>query len=311
MSSIAARLRRYQDPAYTGPNRCGRCTAVNAVITVLLAALAGANGLVFVAPWAGAIAAAAVLAVGAVAIYFKGFLVPGTPALTKRYFPEQLLGWFGKAGGAGGRGVDGAASPAQGDGGQTLAGAATGATETGAGGTGDSTTDEEAAGEELEALFVEHGLLEIDPERDDLRLTAEFRQRWLQAMDDQRAAEDALAAVLDDDPDGVTFHAPPGQSTIRATGANGGIVATWPSGAAVRADGAAAAALAGADWFADVEPRARAGLLRSLRLFLEDCPACGGAVTLDEETVESCCSTYEVYAATCVDCDARLLELRA
>jgi len=85
-TSPCVRVRR---PEYTGPNRCLPCTAVN------LALAAGATAVV------AAVSLPAALAVGAVSlalIYLRGYLVPGTPELTKRYLPERVLVWFGKAG---------------------------------------------------------------------------------------------------------------------------------------------------------------------------------------------------------------------
>jgi hypothetical protein len=39
----------------------------------------------------------AVLAASVAAIALRGYLVPGTPTLTKRYLPARVLAWFGKA----------------------------------------------------------------------------------------------------------------------------------------------------------------------------------------------------------------------
>lgn len=84
-SEFAHRLRR---PEYTGENRCVPCTVVNAGIAVVVA-----TGVAVVAtPWFGVLSFAAAIA----AIYFRGYLVPGTPTLTKRYFPPWLLRRFGK-----------------------------------------------------------------------------------------------------------------------------------------------------------------------------------------------------------------------
>lgn len=81
-------LDRLRQPAYTGENRCWPCTAVNSVIGGVAAVAVGV-----VAPPVGV----AVAVVAAAAIYLRGYLVPGTPTLTKRYLPDRVLGWFGKA----------------------------------------------------------------------------------------------------------------------------------------------------------------------------------------------------------------------
>lgn len=83
---VADRLRR---PEYTGPNRCLPCTVLNVGIALALSALVG----VVATPIVGA----AVLALSLSAVYFRGYLVPGTPELTKRYLPDRVLRLFGKA----------------------------------------------------------------------------------------------------------------------------------------------------------------------------------------------------------------------
>ena len=82
--SILTRIRR---PEYTGDNRCLPCTAVN---LVLATALTGVVALVS-PPVAAAVAAGSLAS-----IYARGYLVPGTPELTKRYLPDRVLAWFGK-----------------------------------------------------------------------------------------------------------------------------------------------------------------------------------------------------------------------
>ncbi|AEN05076.1 hypothetical protein [Halolamina sp.] len=90
MATSASRLaERLRQPAYTGENRCTPCTVLNTAIAVCLSAIAA----VFLTPVFGLLA----LGVGVAAIYFRGYLVPGTPELTKRYLPDRVLRWFGKA----------------------------------------------------------------------------------------------------------------------------------------------------------------------------------------------------------------------
>ncbi|MEF8886727.1 MAG: hypothetical protein V5A30_02895 [Haloarculaceae archaeon] len=88
-SSTSPRF-RVRRPEYTGPNRCLPCTAVNLVLVAAATAVVAAVSL------------PAALAVGTVSlalVYLRGYLVPGTPALTKRYLPERMFAWFGKADG--------------------------------------------------------------------------------------------------------------------------------------------------------------------------------------------------------------------
>jgi hypothetical protein len=85
LTAVGDRLRR---PEYTGENRCLPCTVVNVCLTLVLAAVAT----VVLTPLGGVV----VLVGGLGAIYFRGYLVPGTPTLTVRYFPPWLLELFGK-----------------------------------------------------------------------------------------------------------------------------------------------------------------------------------------------------------------------
>lgn len=79
---------RVRQPEYTGENRCLPCTALNGVLALVLAAGLG----VVVHPWL----AVPTLVVAGGAIYLRGYLVPKTPELTRRYLPERVLGLFGK-----------------------------------------------------------------------------------------------------------------------------------------------------------------------------------------------------------------------
>jgi hypothetical protein len=85
--SIADAVDRFRQPEYTGANRCTPCTAVN-----LLIATGVAGVLTLLVPWVGV----AVFVVFLSTIYLRGYLVPGTPALTKRYLPAHVLRLFGK-----------------------------------------------------------------------------------------------------------------------------------------------------------------------------------------------------------------------
>ncbi|WP_094590945.1 hypothetical protein [Halorubrum sp. Hd13] len=92
--SVADRLRR---PEYTGENRCLPCTALNVALAVVAAVAVGAGGLVAGASRVAAVGAGGVVfAVALAAIALRGYLIPGTPAITRRYFPNRVLDAFGK-----------------------------------------------------------------------------------------------------------------------------------------------------------------------------------------------------------------------
>jgi len=80
-------VERLGRPEYTGENRCLPCTVLNAAIAVGAAALLSRRS----RPAGGA---ALLAALGL--IYLRGYLVPGTPTLTRRYLPESVLAAFGK-----------------------------------------------------------------------------------------------------------------------------------------------------------------------------------------------------------------------
>ncbi|MDF9745177.1 hypothetical protein [Natrinema salsiterrestre] len=89
MIDIPDTLAHLEQPEYTGENRCLPCTAVNVVLGLALAVGLG----VAVSVPVGALAFAAALLL----IRVRGYLVPGTPTLTRRYLPERALELFDKS----------------------------------------------------------------------------------------------------------------------------------------------------------------------------------------------------------------------
>ena len=274
-TSVVASLRR---PEYTGENRCTPCTVANSVIAAvgsvaLSAALAGAGVGVPVAVAAGAVA----LATGAAAIYLRGYLVPYTPTLTERYFPEWLLARFDEL-------------PAE------------------------STGERLDTEVDPETTLLEVGAVEPCAETDDLRLAADVRETWRTAM--RRVERDGVdtgdvVRVLDLDLDAedaaLNRH---GTGVLLTAGTEE--VGKWESDAALVADVAAAEVLAdrSPDW-GRLGAADRSRLLRGLRVFAESCPLCEGRIELGQHTVESCCRSHDVVAVICHDCGSRLFERRA
>ncbi|MFD1598413.1 hypothetical protein [Halobellus rarus] len=257
--SILTRIRR---PEYTGANRCLPCTVVN---LVLAAALTAAVALVSL-PVAAAVAAGSLAS-----IYARGYLVPGTPELTKRYLPGRVLAWFGK------------------------------------GGTPIPTHD---ADFDVVSFLDRSGVVVDDG--DDVALAPSFERRFETAafdLDTEAAMTAAAADLLAVAPDRVSFVA--GGASWRVL-VDGSILGQWESRAAFVADLAAHRTLsAWTDEWASVPDAARGRTLSAVRACLETCPVCEGDIRLGTETVSSCCREYEVVAATCADCDARLFETDA
>lgn len=273
---MLAALARVRQPEYTGENRCLPCTVVNLAIALLLAAVAG----VFLSPMVGA----GVLGISVVLIVLRGYLVPGTPELTRRYLPQSVLAWFGKT----------APEPE-------------GAV---AFGDGDHATNA------MEAALAT-GVVQECEDVDDLCLTDDFAAAWWERIDDLRESEadriTALADALDlPTDDGLTINEIAGAWWLRGAKTNEPY-GQWPSEAALIADAAAVATLAShtpETWEA-MDPDTLGTAVAGLRSFLERCPACDGDVILGEETIQSCCHERDVYSVRCVDCDARLLEVDA
>ncbi|MFB6069209.1 MAG: hypothetical protein ABEJ90_04700 [Halobacterium sp.] len=240
------------------------CTVVNLVVAVAAGAVVG-----LAAPAAGI----AVFAGSVAVIYFRGYLVPGTPTLTKRYLPESVLRLFDKQQDAAAAVVDG------------------------------------------EAFDVEDVLLDADVVTEcqnghDLCLTPWFERAWYERIESVRDADDDgvedLFDSLDVDPDRVSVR-DHGDAYVALV--DDVRVGQWESRAAYVADLAAMAVLSEEYhvWSA-LGFDQRTQLLGALRLWLDRCPSCDGAVTLGEETVESCCRSIDVVAATCEGCGSRVFE---
>ena len=259
---------RLRQPAYTGENRCLPCTAVNVGIAAVGATAVGVV--------AGPLLATAGFGTALATIWLRGYLVPGTPELMKRYLPERVLMLFGKALGGAGRG----ARPA-----------------------GDI---------DPEAYLLDGGVLVETPAGDDFAFAPDFAAAWRAAVDGTaRTARDdlaALATLTGIDADELAIDWYEGVGFAYADDEN---IGHWESRAAFRADVAADRVLTAnrGDW-TTLALADRSAVLGALRLFVEECPSCTGEVGLEERVVESCCSSYDAVAGRCAGCDARLFELR-
>ena len=323
-----------KQPAYTGENRCEPCTILNLVIAAVVGSLIARKSRL-----GGALAVGVSIAL----IYLRGYLVPGTPTLTKRYLPPEVLRWFGKepepelASGLGA--VDGAAGTATDrsdsrssdsaarpdDGGATAESAADAANATDdrpaeMNSAADGSTVEADATDpadeqpitDLETYFLEHEVLEPCAEDDDLCLTDAFESVWLEAIEDVEESGLEVADAVDAfgfDADAEAFELET-RDDVHILRSERGMAGRWPSRAALLADVGASRALA--EWTDDwdaYEPELKGQVLNGLRMFLETCPT-GGEISMSEETVESCCTSHEVFAVTCDETGERLFEQR-
>ncbi|MDY6764601.1 MAG: hypothetical protein SV377_02765 [Halobacteria archaeon] len=266
--SVSSIVERVKQPQYTGENRCIPCTAVNVVISAILA---------------GALAFLLNIAVGvvlfvlfALTIYLRGYLIPGTPTLTKRYFPDRVLKLFDKH------------EPAV-----ELTGE-------------DDAWDEEAVEEFLYTINV----VEECEDEDDLCLTPDFEREWEERIKQLRSDEiqrDYLAELVDADSSQLSFDTY-GEAFVASL--NGQRVGQWESKAAFLADIAAEREISKRHrGWEDVSIQKKSRVLSGLRIFIEKCPSCDGPVTVEQDTVESCCRSIDVLAATCNECSSRLFEV--
>ena len=272
-------LKSLRNPEYTGENRCLPCTVVNAVIALVAGVSVGLLFATFVTTAAGVGAALVVLFLSAASIFLRGYLVPGTPELTKRYFPPWLLRAFGK-------------EPES-------------ATQTQ---TQTRLRGNEPSGEfDPESELIEADALEECETGDDLCLTDEFRKAWHSEMNASNGERDGeLFEILEVEHTDISLEEY--ENGFRAR-AEGGTVGIWESEAAYEADLAAAVVLSETyDGWANLPTQDRSRLLTGLRIFLDICPECGGEPEFGSETVESCCSAREVAAVSCTDCGSRLFE---
>lgn len=250
MIDIPDALARFGQPEYTGENRCVPCTVLNVAIA---AALATAIGVV--SPLVGALALAASLVI----VLLRGYLIPGTPTLTRRYLPERVLEWFGKGESARRR--------------PTIE-------------TGDL--------EEAVAVLSAADVVRSRAAGDGRQLTSDFRERWQDRLPDDGAVESPADAVEDlVDADEID---PCGDAVVELDGTRR---RRWESDAALAADVAADRELrARLDGWETLDPTDRRDILTGLRLLRERCPACDGRLETRRERVEHCCRRPRVALET-------------
>lgn len=259
-------IERLRQPEYTGDNRCMLCTAANV-------AIAGA-GSAFINILISLQLGTTVFVASLVIIYLRGYLVPATPTLTKRYFPDRILRWFDK----------------------DVA----------------TTMSDEIIEIDPEQVLLNARVVEPCRDDTDLCLSSAFQEAWRERIHTTRAqqpAEDYLATALDVVPEDnrITIDQ---QNDAFVAHTENTVIGQWGSQAAVIVDVAAASELSERvpDW-SDYAPAEIARVLMSLRIFIERCPNCGGPVEVEQEVIESCCRSYDVVASACQDCGARLFEM--
>lgn len=269
---VANTVDRLKQPEYTGENRCTPCTVVNSVIAVVVAVAVGVALGTSVGWTAGTVAGGVVLGLSAASIALRGYLVPGTPTLTKTYFPDWVLRKFDK-------------EPAA---------------------RGEVSVDDDL---EVETVLMDAEALEPCEDDDDLCLTDEFSRAWSDRIEVVRSEETSraeLAGLLGVDADEVTFEEFGDAFVAQVDETRAG---RWESRGAFLADVAAATELSRrlSGW-QTLGLREQSQILYGLRLFIQECPECDGVVAFEEDTVESCCRSVDIVAVSCQECGARVFE---
>lgn len=265
-----------QNPQYTGKNRCTPCTVANMAIS------AGLTMLVWRKSKIGGIFT---LVATSVMVYLRGYLVPGTPELTKRYLPDQVLKQFEHH-----EPVSMAQTP-------------------------DSTTSTDTASNPTEErinpveVLNAMGILDDEDAEHDASLSIEAQEDWqdrVSGLSTERVNAEELAEALGLPEKDWELKKEGGGYLLESSEDAAG---PWPSQGAVMAD------IATADWFNDTQPvwhdipsSERLVLLRSMRVFLDEHPTTGAPICVSEDVVESCCRSTNVIAYECSETGQRLLE---
>lgn len=257
-ATLSNAIESVQKSEYTGENRCTPCTVVNVAIAAIVAGLLGVLSIT-----------AAVVGFGLclLVIYLRGYLVPGTPTLTKRYLPDRIHRLFG---------THHAAEPGS----------------------------EPGSEAEVGNLLREAGIVTDCPDANDLCLEPGFRENWrdrIRGIREEGDGSDRLASILDVDPADLSFEAANDRYWVCYEGDR---IDAWPSEAAFLADLAVEPTLAAwdASW-AEWSDRERTMTIASLRAFLEQCPACDSALETEESSWESCCREGTTASIECPHCD--------
>lgn len=272
LDNISASIDSIRQPEYTGENRCSTCTVVNLTMSVIVSGLVA-----LVSP---------VLAMGLFVffvsvIYLRGYLVPGTPALTMRYLPSRAKQYF-----------------------QTH--------ETSL--DRDITAITDSGELNIEQFLRDAGVLTECNDADDLCLTDEFRNEWRDAADCLESDEKirtAVANLLGVEAPKINLETEThivGSHEETVVIADNIEVARWESRGAMLVDLAASEILIDHHpaW-ASLDAELAGDVLLRLRVFLEKCPFCGGRVTMEETTYDGCCGPEYTVEATCIDCGELLI----
>ncbi len=89
-------IKQLQDENHTGRNRCIKCTVFNIILSIVLSVVLFVILLVEFTGAQSVAVAGIFLLLSFTTIWLKGYFVPYTPQITRKFFPQRVLHWFGK-----------------------------------------------------------------------------------------------------------------------------------------------------------------------------------------------------------------------
>lgn len=273
-TTLADRFRREE---YTGENRCWPCTVLNIVISGGV----GVGTAVLATLEVGIAAFALCVSI----VYLRGYLVPWTPTISRRYVPKlhSVISTHERAGGAR-TGLQGLEADKR-----------------------ERTFGLEAPPGEFLAKL---GVIQECQNEDDVCLSPQFRTDWyatIETVQDDEGIADSLARF---------FRVPRSDIGIKTYGdaievwVDGAWATSWDTEAGLIADLAAVSALESwCDewWQLAIDDRGK--LAYSLRPFLDTCPLCRGSLTTRRREGEGCCFDREFLTGVCTQCGTQAFDI--
>jgi hypothetical protein len=251
-----------KNPDYTGENRCYPCTVLNIIIAIIISGSFA---------YVSSPLAIGVLFISFLTIYLHGYLIPGTPIITEKYFPQWLLSFFDKQ----------------------------------------STLHVTSPENDTVPLLFERDIIITTEEDelflgDDFTCAIESE---LEAAKEHGYGREDVASILGIDSAGISFK--DFDNAFLMTNDDSIIGKWESSAAVLLDIAAGRAMQSLIPEWNLLSSQDRRHLLRSIRSVAGTCPACGEPVKRSETVVESCCSSTDSIAVDCTGCEKRLLEVPA
>lgn len=255
---------RFRVEEYTGENRCPACTVLNLSVAAFGSILLGMYSIS---------AGATLFAFSVILIYFRGYLIPKTPTITKQYFPPWLLALFDK-------------EPAH-------------------------TRIPIEHSTDSETFLREAGVLTECEETEDICLEESFRREWEATIEDIRETglKTAIADSFDIDKTKIEVtHPNNSSSNIRVTH-DEEMIGTWDAEPLLIVDLASYLVLQRriTNWD-ELPDGGKNRATAALRTFLARCPVCEDLIVEEEEEIETCCRSKIQMKGLCPSCNTEFFK---